>query len=112
MKSYFEFYRPYQLTREAIHVLCVGDGKIRQRMGCIDTEFFCLTPEQFPDAGDIRAKVQELQKKIRKFEPKGSEGVFNSTINRCHMATLVSISELVWDIFLEFSEFYNQLDSC
>ena len=99
--------RPFSLTIEAIEALCVGRGDIRSRLLNIDSEFFVLKPNDFPDVEDLRDTVKRLQKTACQLEPKKDEGRLKATFERSQLKTLEGIAQDIWSIYYEFNQYMN-----
>lgn len=103
--------RAYTLTIEALHTLSCGAGGMRERLRQIDPEFFSLEPEALPEAEGVRESFVRLKQLATRFEPRGSyEGRIVATIEQSHHSKLKAITQLIWDIHRDFSQ-YMQSDA-
>lgn len=100
------YQRAYNLTVEALHMLCCSSGGMRDRLKKIDLEFFTLTPNDLPETGNLREKFHRLHEVVTsKNSPYPNEGRIIATLNQLHHTKLKFIVQLIWEINMDFSSF-------
>jgi len=100
------YQRAYRFTEDALYTLCSASGGMRDRLQKIDKEFFTISMAELPENDSLRANFQKLHDFVTSKEASyANEGKITATLSQLHHTKLKKITQLIWDIYTEFSSF-------